>query len=279
MIRIITDSSSDMSLKRCKELNIDLIPLRVHFGQESYRSLIEISNQEFYEKLAGSEALPTTSQITPGEFEQIFTEYTAQGDEVIGLFISSKMSGTYQSALVAKELTGSDKIHIVDTMTVTFALALLVEEAVKMRDSGSLTAAEIAVRIAELVPRTRLWAAVDTLEYLKKGGRLSPTSAWVAGILGICPIITISGGLVATAGKARGRAASYKLIDGLLDKSEISSDYSLTIGHSNSPKNLEAFNDFFHSRLKKREINICDIGSIVGTHVGPGACGIAYISK
>ena len=279
MIRIITDSSSDISLKRCKELNIDLIPLRVHFGQDSYRSLIEITNQEFYERLANSDALPTTSQITPGEFEQIFTEYIDQGDEIIGLFISSKMSGTYQSALVAKELVGSDNIHIVDSLTVTFALALLVEEAVKMRDSGSLTAVEIAERIAELVPRTRLWAAVDTLEYLKKGGRLSPTSAWVAGILGICPIITISDGLVATAGKARGRVASYKFIDGLLDKSEISSDYSLTVGHTNSLKNLEVFNDYFRGRLKKREVNICDIGSIVGAHVGPGACGLAYIVK
>ena len=279
MIRIITDSSSDMSLKHCRELDIDLVPLRVSFGQKSYRSLIEISNKEFYEQLAASEALPTTAQITPGEFEQIFQEYVSQGDEVIGLFISSKMSGTYQSALLAKEMVGSQRIHIVDTLTVTFALALLVEEAVKMRDRGNLTAGEIAARIHELVPRVCLWAVVDTLEYLKKGGRLSPGSAFFASILGICPVITIKDGLVEAAGKARGKQAGFKLIEGLLKKQEISGDYGITLGHTNSTKSMEAFVQYFKEYLKKRDIEICEIGSIVGAHVGPGACGIAYIAK
>lgn len=279
MIRIITDSSSDLSLKRARELEVEMVPLRLHFGQESYRSLIDISNETFYRRLAESETLPTTAQTTPGEFERIFQEYIDQGDEIICLFISSKMSGTFQSALVAREMVGAEKIHVVDTQTVTFALALLVEEAVKLRAHGTLTAKEIAARIQELVPRTYLWAVVENLEYLKRGGRLSPSSAWVAGVLGICPVITIKNGLVETAGKARGKQSAFKLIDGLIQKLEISSDYDVTLGHTNSPKALEAFENHFREHLKKRNVHRCEIGSTVGTHVGPGACGIAYIAK
>jgi len=278
MIRIITDSSSDISLEHAKELDIDLIPLSVSFQSETYRSLTEITNEEFYEKLSRVNTLPTTSQVTPGEFEKIFRQYTEAGDDVIGLFISSKMSGTYQSALVAKELVGADSIYITETMTVTFALALLVEEAVKMRDEG-IPAAEIAKRIAEIVPRNHLWAAIEDLKYLKMGGRLSATSAFFATILGICPVITIKDGLVEVVGKARGKKAAFKIIEGLLEKNPISSDYSITLGHTNSRESLKAFEDYFHATLKKREVNISDIGSIVGTHVGPGACGIAYIKK
>lgn len=279
MIRIITDTSSDLSWQRCKEIGVDMIPLRVNFGTESFLSGIDITNAEFYDRLAKAETLPQTAQITPGEFEQIFTEYIQQGDDIIGLFLSSKMSGTYQSALLAKELVGADNIYIVDTLTVTFALALLVEEAAKMRGTGLLTAAEIAQKMTELAPRSVLWACIEDLKYLKMGGRLSPTSAFFASILGICPVITIKNGLVETVGKARGRAAAFKLIDGLLQKTEISSDYGVSLGHTNAPQVLESFESYFKDALKKREVHPCEIGSIVGTHVGPGACGISYIAK
>lgn len=279
MIRIITDSSSDLSLKRCRELNIDILPLTVNFGDESYRSLIDISHAEFYEKLEEAETLPTTSQVTPGEFEQIFTEYIEQGDDVIGLFLSSKMSGTYQSALIAKDMLNADNIYLVDSTTVTFAMALLVIEAVKMRDSGELSAAEIAEKLEALAPRIVLYAAIPDLKYLKMGGRLSPTSAFFASILGITPVITIKDGLVETAGKARGRQGAFKLIESLIKKDGISSDYEVALGHSNAPDALDGFEKYLSSLLKKRKIERCNIGSIVGTHAGPGACGIAYIAK
>lgn len=278
MLRIITDTSSDLSFERCAELGVEMIPLTVNFGDDSYKSNIDISNPEFYEKLSQAETLPTTAQITPGEFEQIFKKYIDQGDDIVGLFISSKMSGTYQCAKVAKEMLGTDNIYIVDTLTVTFALALLVEEAVKMRDKG-FTAAEIAEQTELIVPRNHLWAAIEDLKYLKMGGRLSATSALFATILGICPVITIKDGLVEVVGKARGKNAAYKLIQKLVDKVEISSDYGVTLGHSNTPEGMKTFADFFHGTLKKRDVTVCDIGSIVGTHVGPNACGMAYIRK
>jgi EDD domain protein, DegV family len=279
MIRIVTDSSCDLSAKRCRELDIDVIPLTVNFEGRSYKAGIDITNKEFFEKLSEAKELPTTSQITPGEFEQIFMEYAEQGDEVIGLFLSSKMSGTYQNAMLAKNMLNSENIHIVDTLTVTFALALLVEEAVKLRDKGTFTAAEIAGKMENLVPRVHLWAVIEDLKYLKMGGRLSPTSAFFASILGICPIITIKDGLVETVGKVRGKQAAFKYIQGLIDKEEICSDYLVEMGHSNAPEEMKKLEDFLKDSLKKRDVNFCDIGSIVGTHAGPNACGIAYIGK
>ncbi len=148
----------------------------------------------------------------------------------------------------------------------------------KMRDRG-LPGAEIARQVEELVPRVRLWALIDDLKYLKMGGRLSATSALVASILGICPIITLKDGLVEVVGKARGKKAAFKFMQGLVDKEPISADYSVTVGHAAVPQTRDDFMEFMSGELKKREVHKLDIGSIVGTHTGPGACGLAYIKK
>ena len=176
MVKIVTDSSCDLSPKRCAELGVDMLPITVNFGEESYRANIDISNEEFYEKLAAAEELPHTAQITPAQFQEIFMPYKESGDDVVCLFISSKMSGTLQSARVAANILGAENILLPDTLHVTFALGLLVEEAVKMRDAG-LSGPQIVEKIQELIPRIRLFAMIEDLKYLKMGGRLSATSA------------------------------------------------------------------------------------------------------
>ncbi len=278
MVKILTDSSCDLSPARCEELGVEMLPITVNFGSESYRANIDISNDEFYEKLAAASELPKTAQITPAFFEDKFREYKESGDDVVCLFISSMMSGTLQSARLAKNLLGADRIYLPDTLNVTFALGLLVEEAVKMRDRG-LSAADIAAEVEKLVPRVRLWALIDDLKYLKMGGRLSATSALVASILGICPIITLENGLVEVVGKARGRKAAFKFIQGMVDKEPISGDFGVAVGHAAVPAVRDDFIGFMSAELKKRELIKMDIGSIVGTHTGPGACGLAYIRK
>ena len=278
MVKIVTDSSCDISLQRCMELGVEMLPITVNFGEESYRANLDISNQEFYEKLAAAQELPHTAQITPAQFEKIFQPYKESGDEVVCLFISSQMSGTLQSARVAKNILGADNIFLPDTLHVTFALGLLVEEAVKMRDAG-LSGAEIVAKIEELVPRVRLFAMIEDLKYLKMGGRLSSTSALVASILGICPIITLKDGLVEVVGKARGKKAAFAAIRKHVEKEPISGDYCVTMGHANAVENCQAFQAYVADLLKKREVHVQDIGSIVGTHAGPGAMGIAYIKK
>ena len=278
MVKILTDSSCDLSPARCEELGVEMLPITVNFGSESYRANIDISNDEFYEKLAAASELPKTAQITPAFFEDKFREYKESGDDVVCLFISSMMSGTLQSARLAKNLLGADRIYLPDTLNVTFALGLLVEEAVKMRDRG-LSAADIAAEVEKLVPRVRLWALIDDLKYLKMGGRLSATSALVASILGICPIITLENGLVEVVGKARGRKAAFKFIQGMVEKEPISRDFAVAGGHAAVPAVRDDFIGFMSAELKKRELIKMDIGSIVGTHTGPGACGLAYIRK
>ena len=278
MVKILTDSSCDLSPQRCEELGVEMLPITVNFSGETYRANIDITNDQFYEKLATVEELPKTAQITPADFEKIFRPYKESGEEVVCLLISSRMSGTLQSATVAKDILGATNIYLPDTMNVTFALGLLVEEAVKMRDRG-LSASEITRQIEELVPRVRLFALVDTMKYLKMGGRLSATTATVATILGICPIITLKDGLVEVAGKARGKRAAFQLIRKLVEKEPISADYGVTVGHAAVPQTRDDFLEFMEDMLKKREVYKLDIGSIVGTHTGPGACGLAYIKK
>lgn len=278
MVKIVTDSSCDISPQRCAELGVEMLPITVNFGGESYRANLDISNEEFYEKLAAAEELPHTAQITPAQFQEIFKPYQESGDDVVCLFISSQMSGTLQSARVAANILGADNILLPDTLHVTFALGLLVEEAVKMRDAG-LSGKEIVARIEELIPRVRLFAMIEDLKYLKMGGRLSATSALVASILGICPIITLKGGLVEVVGKARGKKAAFAAIRKFVEKEPISGDYCVTVGHANVPENCKAFEEYMGDLLKKREVHTQAIGSIVGTHTGPGAVGLAYIKK
>ena len=147
-----------------------------------------------------------------------------------------------------------------------------------MRDAG-MTGAEIVSKVEELIPRIRLFAMIEDLKYLKMGGRLSATSALVASILGICPIITLKDGLVEVVGKARGKKAAFAAIRKFVEKEPVSGDYCVTVGHANVPDNCKAFQEYMEDLLKKREVHVQDIGSIVGTHTGPGAVGLAYIKK
>ncbi len=278
MIRIITDSSCDIDLDKAKEMGVEIFPIEVHFGTETYQAGINLSTEEFYKKLKLVEKLPTTSQITPMFFEEKFREYIARGDEIIGMFISTEMSGTYQNALMAKNVIGSERIHIVNTLETTFGLALLILEAVKMRNKG-LSAATITEKVTELVPRVKLLASVETLKYLKMGGRLSSATAIIGGILGIYPIITIAQGKVEVVGKARGRAAANKIIRDIIIKDGMSSDYGVTFGNSDSPDACKLFEKGLSEFTEKKFSLRCSIGCIVGTHTGPGAVGIAYIKK
>jgi len=276
MVRIITDSTSDLSRARGSELGIDILPLTVHFGQESFRDGVDISISEFYRKLASAESLPSTSQINPSDFETLFRQYIAEGDEVVCLLISSDLSGTCQSAFMARDMVDPDKIFVVDTRNVTFALGLLVEEAVSMRDAGK-DAAQIAAEIDALSRRLCLIAVVSTLKYLKMGGRLSTTSALVGGLLNINPIVSIIDGKVEAIGKARGRKAAFEFILRHIQQNPPDPDYPVAFGHSNDPDALASCMSYFAPYLNTEKPLVGDIGSIVGTHAGPGAVGIAYI--
>lgn len=277
MIRIITDSTSDISKKHGEELGIDIVPLGVIFGEETFTDGVTITAKEFYKKLETVTELPKTSQVSPFQFETLFKKYIDDGDEIIGIFLSHKMSGTYQSAVIASEIC-PEKIHLIDSLNVTVCLGLLVEEAVKLKNSG-MSAKDIAAKLDEIKYKLRLFAIVDTLKYLQMGGRISTTSAIVGSLLDINPIIGIYDGLVESVGKTRGKKAAYRWIEKKVHEETIDTNYPICFANSNSPELMEEFIKHLSSKLHIKNSYIADIGPVVGTHAGPGAVCIAYFTK
>lgn len=278
MIRIITDSTSDLTPEQAEKLGVTVLPIEIRFGEEVFTDGVDMTNEEFFAKLEAAETLPTTSQIPPAVFEEIFNKILADGDEILCLLISSKLSGTMQSARIAAQMTGSDKIYVPDTKTVTVGLGLLISVICGMRDRG-MSASELAQQVETLSNRVRIVAAVSTLKYLKMGGRLSGAAAVIGGMLGICPIVLVEDGAVNSAGKARGMHAAIGVIEEKLKQDGYRPDRSLPIafGHTCAPDRLQSIMD------KLSYVGDCafvtDIGSVVGTHAGPGAAGIAYFAE
>ncbi len=278
MIRIITDSTSDIPIEQQELLNIDIVPLSVIFEGKMFTDGIDLKKEQFYEMLGKSTTLPTTSQVNPSEFEPLFKRYINAGDTVIGIFISSKLSGTYQSAVIAKETVGSDRIFIVDSKSATFGLALLVYEAMKLRDNG-ISAEVIYNTLLLLSSQIRFFAVVNTLKYLKMGGRLSSSAAILGGVLHIKPLVSIIDGEVKSVAKERGQKAAFSWILEKLRSDEPDMQYPFVLGHSNAPELLEEFNTYITSSIKVNTPVICEIGCVIGTHSGPGCVGLAYIPK
>ena len=279
MVRIITDGTSDLSAQRAAELNVHVMPMRVFFGQESFMDGVDITREEFFARLESCQELPTTSQLNPDDFLEVFQKYVDQGDQVVGIFLSSELSGTCQSACIARDMAEGGEIHIVDSRTVTFALALLVEEAARMRDGG-LSAAQIAEAVEQLARRAKLLAIVDTLTYLKKGGRISAATAAVGGLLGIKPIVEVdSRGTVEAVGKARSMASGLEWIARHIEQAPADPAYAVAYGHSNSPERVPLCMEALKDVLPQgRPPLMGSIGAVIGTHVGPGAVGVAYIA-
>jgi len=278
MIRIITDSISDIAKELQEKWRINLMSLEVRFGEKLYKDGIDLSAAEFYQKLSTSKELPQTAQVNPHEFAQVFEKYIAASDDIVCILASSHLSGTYQSAVIAKNMACSEKIHVVDTLNATAGEALLVQEAVKLRDEG-LSVSQIADAITALTGRVRLLLVLDTLHYLKMGGRISATSAAFASVLGINPIITLAEGKVEAAGKARGKSKAFKWILDRMEQDAPDFERPLAFMHSNAPETLKDCMNILSTHIKAKDVSIYDIGSTVGTHAGPGAVGIAYFTQ
>lgn len=279
-IKIITDSSSDLSPAYAAENDIEIIPLRILFGEESYLSGVEMTPDQFFRKLETVEELPKTSQPTPGELTEVFSRYLDAGDEVVAVFISSRMSGTYHAACLVKENMGWDRLHIVDSGTVTFALGILVMEAVRLKGLG-YSAKEIFDTLEREKSQVYLYASVGTLKYLQMGGRLSSTSAFFGSVLGIKPIITIKDGLVEAIQKQRGQKNAFDALLKLMQEGNLDVERPHIIAHTDQPALMEELASLIRERtdFDADAFARCDIGATVGVHVGPGACGFAFFAK
>ena len=279
MIQIITDSTCDLSPELVQKLGVHVIPLSICFGADTYTDGVTIDKETFYAKLAEAEQLPTTSQPNPAAMLDCMEPLLEQGDEIVGIFLSSKLSGTFQSATIAAGMADSDNIHLVDSLNATFGLGLLVMIAARARDEGK-TAAQIVEIVEEAKSRLRLIAFVDTLKYLQMGGRISAASAVVGTLLGINPLISVIDGAVESIGKARGRKGAYRHLKTLFEQEAVDENFPVFFGATNDDAAMNeleaALTPSFTGAV---EVYHSEIGAAIGTHAGPGAAGIAYIAK
>ena len=279
MIQIITDSTCDLDAALIEKWGVHVIPLSVNFGDESYIDGVTLDKETFFTKLAQAEKLPTTSQPSPAAMLDCMTPLLEQGDEIVGIFLSSKLSGTFQSATIAADMTDSDRIHLIDSLSATLGLALLVQIAVRCRDEGK-SAAEIVAAVEDAKSRLRLIAFVDTLKYLQMGGRISAATAVVGSLLGINPLIAIVDGAVESIGKARGRKAAYRHLKTLFEQEPADASYPLFVGHTAAPEAMAELENILAPCMDQPvQFGHIAIGTAIGTHVGPGAAGVAYIAK
>jgi len=279
-IQIITDSMTDVPQDIKDKYQIKVVALKVNFGEKEYRDGVDLTYAEFYKKLSEAKELPKTSQITPPEFVEVFKQGLAEGKEILCINGSSRASGTHQSAVIAKNELGDDKIEVFDTMSVCFGGGMFVYEAAKMADAGA-TMQEILKHLNSLKPKADAVFTVDTLEYLKKGGRLKPMKAMIANILSIRPILTITDGLVETIGKVRGsKKVSNRVMELVKQRGGDFSDKSIALAISApTPERIEILKQEAKAEFNPKEIIVSEIGCTVGTHIGPGAWGFFYYKQ
>ncbi len=279
-IRIMTDAAADFTAAEREALGLECIALQVIFGEEAYLAGETLDRDTFWRRLISGET-PTTSQPSPEAFLRAFESAHDAGDEVIYIALSSALSGTMQSAMLARSMVSPSTIHIVDSLSATIGQKLLTLAACRLRDKGRLSAAQIAQEITQLRSRLHVLASVDTLEYLARGGRLSRAAASIGTLAQLKPQITISSeGKVEVFGKAIGR---HRAIESLVKKVasfDIDRDYPVIPVYSCDAQNADAF----MRRLVKEGVTcdaqlLTDLGPTIGTHIGPNAYGVAFIEK
>lgn len=280
MVRIITDSAADFSAEEEKELGVTVIHMSVTFGEETYLDGVDLLPKDFYGKLIERDTLPQTSQITPYEYEEIFKNVEESGDSAVVITLSSGVSGTCQNAFMS---AGSfENIYVVDSLNVTVGEQCLVRLACGLRDNG-FSAKEISEKLDEAKKNIKVLALVDTLEYLKKGGRISGAAAMIGEVLSIKPVVTVVDGKVEIAGKARGSRNGNNLLMELVKKSG-GIDFELPVVLGYSGLNDDMLNKYVEDSRSLWEgegdkLLRLIIGPTIGTHVGPGAVAIGFFAK
>ena len=277
-IRIITDSGSDIDASRDPRLTV--LPLSIAFGTTIYQDGIDLSRERFYELLIESDENPTTGQVTPYAFGEALAAAKKVGEDALVITLSSKLSGTYESAVAAaSEYPG---VPVVDSKNATIGEGILVLRALELAGQG-LSVAEIAAELERVRDNIRLVALLDTLEYLKRGGRIPPAVGTIGELLSIKPVIGVTDGVVAMLGKARGSKNGRNALRQEVEKSGIDFSMPVALGYSGLSdkllhKYLEDNRDVWEGHIDKDNLPVYLVGATVGTHVGPGAIALAFFS-
>ena len=278
-LKIVLDSTSDIVPELLGKFEI--VPLTVNFGEEEFIDGVTITREEFYAKLIESDVIPTTSQASPEAFERVFKKLVENGDEVLCITVASKLSGTYQSACIAaEEFPG--KVRVIDSKSVAIGSAILAEFALSLLEKG-LSAEEIEKELIEKREDIIIVALIDTLEYLKKGGRLSKTAAFAGSLLNIKPVVSVEDGEINVLGKARGSKQGNNFLIKEIEKAGgVDFSMPLLLGYTgHDPYMLEKYKEDSRFIWEGKVENLREtcIGSVIGTHVGPGAIAVAFFRK
>ncbi|MBU3145439.1 DegV family protein [Clostridium sp. CF012] len=275
-IKIITDSTCDLNKAVIDKYNIEVLPLLVNIENKTYMDGVDITLKEYLHKMKNSKEFPSTTQVNPHRFYECYKKYLDEGYKIVSIHLSSKMSGTYQSACMAKSMLETEDIIVIDSYNVTSGLGLLVLKACTLKEDG-YDVFEIEEKIKETIPHIKSAIAFDCLDNLVKGGRLSKTVGAIGGLLDIKLILTIKDGEMAVIDKARGRKKAIKTILKIVDKTGIRNGETSILLQSSDKNILESLRE--HMDLREMDFIECEVGCVVGTHAGEGACGVFYIEE
>ncbi len=278
-VAIVTDSTADFELSYYKEHDVCMVPLMVRFKEESFKDWIDIKPKEFYKKLRASDVLSKTSQPTVAQFEEVYKKLSRDHTHIISIHISSKLSGTIQSAQIASKNINIP-VTVIDGGLASLGTSILVDLAVKARDEGK-TAVEIIEIVNKARNRVKILFVVDTLKYLHMGGRVGKAQALVGGLLKIKPILTLEDGLVAPYKKARGtRKAMQEIVSIAKESIDQDKSYCLVIAHGDAPDNLVYLKELLLKEgFKLSQTTEEEVGAVIGTYTGPGAIALAYYQE
>ncbi|MEG6616050.1 DegV family protein [Peptococcaceae bacterium 1198_IL3148] len=278
-IRIVTDSTADLNDELYQQHQIAVVPLKVIFGQQVYKDGVDIKPTQFYERLVTANERATTSQPSPGEFLQTYQRLKEEGvQSIISIHLSSGISGTYRAAQIAQSMLPDQDITVIDSRNVCGGLGLIALAAAKAVEAGK-SKEEIILLINEIINKMRVNFLVDTLEYLQRGGRISKTEAFVGSLLNIKPMIVVKDGILQPWAKIRGKNKGIKKIVQQAVEECGNERMVCYLVHAHDPMALEQLKAEATQNLNIDELVICQIGSVIGCHTGPGAVGMAFYKK
>ena len=276
-VKVVTDSTADIPVEVAQKLDITVVPLYIHFGQEVYQDGIDITAENFYQRLTTVQDLPKTSAPSSGTFTEVYKKLATETDEIISIHISTKLSATYNSAIVSQNsLESNCQIKVIDSELTTIALGLIVIIAAKAAQAGA-NIQEITDLTTQAIAKTHCFATVDTLEYLHKGGRLGKAQTLLGSVLNIKPLITIRNGEVYPLERVRGRSKAIARICELMSKSN--EPREIAIAHATTSNELETLATCLHSSFPKNLPYKSIIGSTIGTYLGPGGLVAALVKE
>ena len=280
MIRILTDSAADLTPADRARPGVTVVPLQVVFSNgDTALDGVDITGDAYYERLKGEEKLPRTSQPSPDQFIEVFEQARAAGDQVVAVLLSSTLSGTWQCARLAETCEFED-LWVVDSRTGSQGEAVLVREALRLRDEQGCTAEQIAAALEELKGRIRILGVVDSLKHLHKGGRLPAAVALVGGALGIKPVLSVMDGEIRLADTARGRPGALVALFKQIDKlGGIDPQYGYVLLYSDEKSTVAPIHRYLHDNLHLTGGRVAQLGAVIGTHIGPGCAALVFVAQ